>query len=174
MATIPVVLRRRLVTTDRLPGILLALVLTALAGCSLQPLPPMALDKGAQPVPETARTFATETRPAPGRSRLLDRVENEVLRQMQALGYRPADKVPDLRVGIRIDRTDAIIPVMDTVESGRLTLVLYSGDEVLRTGRSPNLNSIDLDFMSDDEIAARVSLFLAGIQSVAPVPAKNN
>ncbi|TBW54302.1 hypothetical protein EZI54_14405 [Marinobacter halodurans] len=174
MATIPAVFRRLSFHSDGLRPILLAIVLPILAGCSLQPLPPMALDNGAQPLPDDVRTFATETRPAPGRSRLLDRVAQEAIRQMQALGYRQADKAPDLRIGIRIDRTDAIIPVMDTVESGRLTLVLYHGDDVLRTGRSPNLNSIDLDFMTRDEIAERVRLFLDGIQFVAPAPAKSN
>ncbi|WP_111495474.1 YajG family lipoprotein [Marinobacter bohaiensis] len=153
----------------------LALGAGLLTGCSLQPQPPLSLDQGAKSVTDAATSFSTGIRPAPGRSRFLRRVEQEVIRQMQALGYTEAGESADLRVSVRLDRTDTFrTDLMDTVDSGRLTLVLYQDDRILRTGRSPILNSNDLDFMRDDEVVERVRLFLDGIQSVAPPSAKSN
>lgn len=143
----------------------LGLLLTS--GCALQPTPPLSLDNDSQPVPASARTFDTRVQPAPGRTGFLEDAEAEVIRQMQALNYTHVPEEGDLTIGIRLSRTDSVIPFMDTVESGRLTLILYQGDTILRTGRSPNLNSIDLDFMSDDDMAERVRLFLDGIQTVS-------
>lgn len=143
-----------------LAGLLTTLLLSA---CSLQPVPPLSLDDDAQSLPASVETFDTETRPAPGRFRFLDKVENAVVEQLQALGYNYVEEGGDISVLIQLARTDSIIPFMEPVESGRLTLYLSAGDKTLRVGRTPNLNSIDLDFMQDEEIAQRVSLFLEGI-----------
>lgn len=145
-----------------------------ISGCALQPTPPLSLDNDSQPVPASARTFDTRVQPAPGRSGFLDDAEAEVIRQMQALGYTHVPEKGDLTVSVRLSRTDSVIPFMDTVESGRLTLILYRGETHLRTGRSPNLNSIDLDFMSDEDMAERVRLFLEGIQTVSKPDGNSN
>ena len=139
---------------------LMALVLTA---CSLQPVPPMALDTHAQSIPVSAETFQTDVRPAPGRFRFLRKVEHAVVTQLEALGYEHVGSGGDLSIAIQLSRTDRVIPFVEPVESGRLTLYMMEDDETLRVGRSPNLNSIDLDFMQDEDIAERVRIFLEGM-----------
>ncbi|WP_148863601.1 DUF4136 domain-containing protein [Marinobacter fonticola] len=149
----------------RFIAVMSALIFSA---CSLQPVQPLALDAGAQPLPESARTFHIDVRPAPGRFRFLGKVEHAVISQLKNRGYELVDQNGDFSILIRLSRTDRIVPMVEPVESGRLLLYLRDGDTTLRTGRTPNLNSIDLDFMQDDEIAERVRLFLQG------VPKRNN
>lgn len=141
-------------------GLVAALLLSA---CSLQPTPPLSLDSGAKPLPASAETFHTDVRPAPGRFRFLQKVERAVITQLEALGYRHVRSGGDFSVRMQLSRTDQIVPLIEPVESGRLNLYLLADDQTLRVGRSPNLDSIDLDFMQDEDIAERVRLFLDGI-----------
>ncbi|BES70511.1 hypothetical protein RE428_15290 [Marinobacter nanhaiticus D15-8W] len=156
----------------RIPGLVVGLTAVwLLSACSLQPTPPLSLDTGAQPIPASAETFHTDVRPAPGRFRFLQKVERAVITQLEALGYEKVERGSgDFSVLIQLSRTDRVIPFVEPVESGRLNLYMMDDDETLRVGRSPNLDSIDLDFMQEQDIAERVRMFLDGI----PARTKNS
>lgn len=141
-----------------------------LSACSLQPVPPLMLDTGSQSLSAAAQTFSTEVRPAPGRFRFLGKVEHAVIDQLEALGYTHVEEDGDFAVLIRLSRTDQFVPIMEPVESGRLSLSLIEDERTLRVGRTLNLNSIDLDFMQDEEIAERVRLFLEGLPKRSTQP----
>lgn len=149
----------------RIPGLVVSLTaLLFLSACSLQPTPPLSLDADAQTLPASAANFHTDVRPAPGRFRFLQKVERAVITQLEDLGYKHVESDEgDFFVLIKLSRTDWVIPFMEPVESGRLNLYMMSDGDTLRVGRSPSLDSIDLDFMQEKDIAERVRLFLEGI-----------
>lgn len=166
METIPnflaTLLRSR---AHRIPWLVVTLTgVLFLSSCSLQPTPPLSLDANAQTLPASAATFHTDVRPAPGRFRFLQKVERAVITQLEDLGYDYVGSGgDDFSVLIQLSRTDWVIPFVEPVESGRLNLYIMDDGDTVRVGRSPNLDSIDLDFMQEEDIAERVRLFLEGI-----------
>ncbi len=57
----------------------------------------------------------------------------------------------------------AAVEPLNEPRTGRVELRMNSGDHLLRLGRTPTLNEIALDHMSEDEISAIVTIFLEGL-----------
>ncbi|WP_404364045.1 hypothetical protein [Marinobacter sp.] len=119
-----------------------------LSGCATKPEPPFRLDTPTASPRASHTTFNTEIVPAPGRIEVLDWMHHEVTRQMKDLGYEVAEEDPDLRIRIRMERTDQITTVLEQVDSARIWLEMKADGEVLREGHTPNLTTAEMDMFS--------------------------
>ncbi|WP_166254497.1 hypothetical protein [Marinobacter salicampi] len=134
----------------------------ALSGCALSPDPPLELDSTSVSPSASQTSFTTEIEQTPGRHELLRRLEHELVEQMEALGYTATESDADLQLRVGMDGFAAVEPLNEP-RTGRVELRMNSGDHLLRLGRTPTLNEIALDHMSEDEISAIVTIFLEGL-----------
>lgn len=149
----------------------LAFLLTAflwLSACAVTPDAPLTVHPDAGPIDVSAKTFSTEVFPVPGRTGFLRRVEATIINGMESSGYRRRAQAADLQIEIRLQRTDPSTLLSQPVHTGRLWLRLKAGNQILRDGYTGSLSEIELDFLSDEQIAQRVHIFLQGLPR-APV-----